>query len=166
MTIFKRDDKFIFYTDDLTYNDVQKWNENIIKCDIEYDYDFHIGIFFNFKQIGDTPASTTIISVNDLGTPLFAVIRLSKDFLNSRLNSNYIEALMLHELTHVLGFHEDIFIYEPNFNDMLMQEEINGVKHSYIKSPKVLEFARKYFNCSSLEKVEIETNSEGHYGSH
>ena len=74
-------------------------------------------------------------------------MKLNKDYLNSKLQSDYLEALMLHELTHALGFSEDIFTNGQYKDDIIMEETIDDKVHYYIKSPKVVEFAQKYFNC-------------------
>ena len=144
---------------------IESWDEEVFEFNKEV-YNFNIGIFFNFEETRNTPASTEIIMTNQLDIPLFVVIKLNKDYLNSKLQSDYLEALMLHELTHALGFSEDIFTNEKYNEDIIMTDTISGKAHYYIKSPKVVEFAKKYFNCDTLDRVEIETTEDGDPGSH
>ena len=131
---------------------------------------FNLAVFFDFEQTGNNPAKTEIFLTNNFGTPILTIIHFNKEYLKTRLTFDYLEALMLHELTHTLGFHENTFNIETIFDVYIYQKEIEGITHSYIKSPKVLEFARKYFKCDDLEGVEIETikDEEGDdiYGSH
>ena len=69
----------------------------------------------------------------------------------------YFSYVFLHELTHVLGFLEGIFPYFPQgIENILMKKEIRGKERTLVKSPKVVERARKYFNCDSLEGLELE----------
>ena len=145
--------------------EIEFWDNDIFKFN-EQVYNFDLAIFFNFKETRNTPASTEIILTNNFEIPLFAVMKLNKDYLNSKLQSDYLEALMLHELTHALGFSEDIFTNGQYKDDIIMEETIDDKVHYYIKSPKVVEFAQKYFNCPTLDRVEIESNEDGLPGSH
>ena len=156
----------------LSVNELEKYIQNF---DERFDIgtifsEFNLVVFFDFKHTGNNPAKTDLILTNMFGTPLFAIIHFNKEYLKTRLTFDYLEALMLHELTHTLGFHENTFNEELTFDGYLYQKEINSITHSYIKSPKVLEFAKKYFKCDGLEGVEIETikDEEGDdiYGSH
>ena len=86
-------------------------------------------------------------------------------YINTNLNFNkgntnqYLKNILLHEITHVLVFHPIFFNY---FN---MNTTENGI--SFIKSTKVLEKSREYFNCSSLTKIPLEDyGDEKSAGSH
>ena len=71
----------------------------------------------------------------------------------------YMKNILIHEITHILVFHP--FFFE---NLGLSKEEGSL---SYISSPKVLEQARKHFNCSLLKGVPLEDQGgEGSVGSH
>ena len=151
--MFKSEEKMVFPNEQAKndYN-VDEW-ENIFKFGAQ-KYDFSIAVFFNFKETRNTPASTEIMLTNDLDIPLFTVIKLNKDFLNDKLESYYLESLFLHELTHSLGFHSYLFCDAP-FNSIISTKEINGKNHYYITSKNVVDFAKDYFDCQSLEGVEI-----------
>ena len=71
------------------YN-IDVWDDIFI-LDEAQKYDFTIAVFFNFKETGNTPASTEIMYTNDLDIPLFTVIKINKDFLNDKLESYYLE---------------------------------------------------------------------------
>ena len=157
ISIFKSEHKMIFSKSNAqTFYDIDAW-EDIFELDEEQIYDFSIAVFFNFKETENTPASTEIMGVNDLNIPLFTIIKLNKDFLNDKLESNYLESLFLHELTHTRGFHSDIFYTDP-FNSIVTQKEVNGELKYYIKSENVLNYAKQYFNCTELDGVEIESD--------
>ncbi|CAD8109199.1 unnamed protein product [Paramecium sonneborni] len=55
---------------------------------------------------------------------------------------------IVHEFTHTLGFHRRIIDY---FNmTQIIQDKL------YLKSPGVIEYAKQYFNCSSLQYLPLE----------
>ena len=167
LSIFKGNEEFkiIFKNEYTSDYDIEDYDRTVFALN-EEPYNFNIGIFFNFKETRNTPASTEIITTNHIEIPLFAVIKLNKDYLDSKLQSDYLEALMLHELTHALGFTEDIFTNDNYIDNIIMSKEIDHKVHYYIKSPKVVEFAQNYFNCLTLDGVEIEKNEDGGPGSH
>lgn len=88
----------------------------------------------------------------------------------------YYTYLFMHEIFHVLGFNEDLFgdYYNPvtkskiPLNDILLTDSsVNGLSRKLIKSPKVLEAAKKHYNCSTLKGVELENQGgTGTAGSH
>lgn len=153
ISIFKSEEKMLFPKESAKndYN-IDVWDDIFI-LDEAQKYDFTIAVFFNFKEIGNTPASTEIMYTNDLDIPLYTVIKINKDFLNDKLESYYLESLFLHELTHSLGFHSDILCNDP-FNSIISIKEINGKNHYYISSTNVVDFAKEYFDCPTLEGVD------------
>jgi len=155
ISIFKSVHKMIFPKAFAKNYNLDAW-EDIFELNEEQTYDFSIAVFFNFEETENTPASTAIISPNDLGIPIFTVINLNKDFLNDKLESDYLEALFLHELTHTLGFHSDLFDKEP-FDAIVTQKEVDGKIKYYINSKNVVDFAKEYFDCPSIDGVEIES---------
>ena len=76
-----------------------------------------------------------------------------------------MESLFLHKLAHSLGFHSDILCNDP-FNSIISIKEINGKNHNYISSRNVVDFAKEYFDCPTLEGVEIEEGIDDCPGSH
>ena len=67
--------------------------------------------------------------------------------------------VLFHEITHILIFH-------PFFFENLELTKTEG-STTYITSPKVLEQARKHFNCSSLKGIPLENQGEkGSIGVH
>ena len=91
--------------------------------------------------------------------------------INSNINFNaanidkYLENTLIHEMTHLLGFSS--YFFEDYFDFIKKKKDKYGIKRVYIKSPKVVEMARKYYNCPSLDGVELENyGDEGTAGSH
>ena len=73
----------------------------------------------------------------------------------------YIESLLLHEFTHILGFLYDSFQYFPGgLNATIENITLRGRKRYIIKTPTVLDKARKYYGCPSLSGLELEDQDE------
>ena len=65
----------------------------------------------------------------------------------------------------VLGFLGDFF--DQDFGMLKTGKDQFGIKRQYINSPKVLEVAKKYFNCETIDGVELENyGGEGSAGFH
>ena len=85
---------------------------------------------------------------------------------------NYLKTMILHQITHILGFYNESF---PNFIisngniskviTTISKDKRSNVRRTYISTPKVLEYAKKYYNCSEniigidLEDQDNRTNS-------
>lgn len=87
----------------------------------------------------------------------------------------YYIMLVVHEINHILSFNDTLFDYfiNPSTNkplgraNIIKKVTINGIERSLITTPKVLEMAKKHFNCQSLQGVELENQGgEGSAGSH
>jgi hypothetical protein len=98
--------------------------------------------------------------------PIFGVIYINNKINFTKINSQkYLESTLIHEMTHILGFLDSFF--EKYYHNIISKRDKYGIKRQYINSPKVVEVARKYFNCSELDGVELENyGDEGTAGSH
>ena len=101
-----------------------------------------------------------ILDEKNKNRPIVGVI-----YINQNLNINkgnfdiYLKSIFLHELTHILGFHYDLFQYFPGGLDKTIKTENEvrrNIQKKFITTPKVLEFAKKYFNCDEITGVELE----------
>ena len=75
----------------------------------------------------------------------------------------YLKSIFLHELTHILGFHYDLFKYFPGGIEKTIKtdkEKRTKIEKKFITTPKVVEFAKKYFNCPEIEGVELENQPD------
>ena len=91
--------------------------------------------------------------------PIVGLLTVSRDesFFSYTNIKEYFSVVFLHELTHALGFLETMFPFFPQgIDNILMKKVIRGVERTLIKTPKVVERAKKYFNCDSLEGLELE----------
>ena len=86
--------------------------------------------------------------------PVFGIVKINR-YINFTMPNieKYIESTLIHEFTHILGF---LGLFFNLFNMTTTKEDKYGIKRTYINSPKVVEAARKYFNCCELDGVELE----------
>ena len=77
---------------------------------------------------------------------------------NALLTQVEAETILLHEITHILGFHYEHYQYFPGGINKVINKTIdkNGKNIYYIITPKVVELAKKYFNCDALFGLQLE----------
>ena len=91
---------------------------------------------------------------------------INRDVNYTKIKSKeYFESIIIHEFTHILGFSN--YYFNKYFNNIFSKEDKYGILRHYINSAKVVNIARKYFNCSEIEGVELEEyGDKGTAGSH
>jgi len=100
--------------------------------------------------------------------PILGVILLGTNYNFTRRNSQrFMGMLLLHEISHILGFNNNLFDYFIGVSNPTFTAIINGVTRTLLRTPKVLYYARKHFGCPSLSGVELENQGgSGSAGSH
>ena len=97
---------------------------------------------------------------------IVGVITINKLYDYSKINSKeFLQSLIMHEITHILGFSRNYF--NEIYHNVFTAIDKYNITRTYINSTKVVEVARKYFNCPDLEGVELENyGGSGMAGSH
>ncbi|EGR33972.1 leishmanolysin family protein, putative, partial [Ichthyophthirius multifiliis] len=98
----------------------------------------------------------------------------SLKFTNWDNHSEFKDLLqtVIHEITHILGFtYSDIPKWitsnKNHHNEPTIQQKLRGIDTIFLKTPHVLTFARKYFNCPTLVGMPLENiGGEGSKNSH
>ena len=165
------------YTEDLIYMGISYWDDSkfgdraALKGITTYSLNIDLVIFGRFagiEELGEytLASASTIFSDIESGQPVVGLININKDLDYSKVHSQeYFESIVLHEITHVLGF--DIYFFTYLFNNILIQKDKYGIEHYYVNSPKVINVAKKYFNCNDVIGVELENyGGNGTAGSH
>ena len=91
--------------------------------------------------------------------PIVGIIIINNKSQNINMGRiiEYYSQVFLHELTHALGFAYQIFsLFPGGLEKTAVQKTIRGVKRNLIITPKVVETAKRYFNCSDIIGVELE----------
>ena len=104
--------------------------------------------------------------------PIVGIIYLTSQTIESTSKKNiiyYIETLFLHQFTHILGFLYQSFNYFPggisNVIVSISSDQRSNMPRNYIITPKVVEFAKKYYGCDNIIGVELE-DQDGRTNSH
>ena len=124
--------------------------------------DYDIIIFPSFQNLPEgVEASATYCAFDETsGRPLAGVIHFNKAFPLTKHNAkDYQIMLHFHELTHVLVFNSELI--NKNFNGKsnayrIITGTVNGQSRNLLATPKVVAAARKHFNCSTLQGIELE----------
>ena len=113
----------------------------------EYTQDFSID---NYRR--DSQTNRVIISI--LNIP-------SLSLNQSSLTQYEAETILLHQMTHILGFQYEQYNYFPGgiTNVITSKVDSTGKTRFYIKTPTVVEFAKNYYNCDNLIGVELDNQN-------
>ena len=131
-------------------------------CDYNIDL-FILSRFYDSDELIEYKDTNLLISKilyvgSQTGQPVSGHILLNQKAILSNINKKnleeYFKYLLLHHFIHLLGFQN--YVINNFFSSYLYQETKRGVKRTYIKSSKVVNVAKKYFNCSEIKGVELE----------
>ena len=91
--------------------------------------------------------------------PIGAILSINKYIPSISNSQSYFESVIIHQLTHILGFMYDLFDkFTIGFSNVIktdIETRTNKIK-KFIISPKVVAYAKKYFNCENMTGVELE----------
>ena len=140
---------------------IEKFNENFFKKKDEESQNLvQIGYdLFIFPKFGElnSMGSWGIYYKDTNKRPIVTKMTLSTKFnFDKNGSEKYLDVFFLHYFTHLLGF-SGTYIKE-NFpdNPYLIKKDKFGVERHYITSKKVIETAKKYYNCNNIEAVELD----------
>ena len=141
---------------------IYKWNPIFNNSD---DIPADLIILTKFEEIGEFPqgvlaSAMPLVLYKETNRPIVGLLTVSRSpsFYSYTHVKEYFSFVFLHELTHVLGFLQAMFPFISYFirEDILTYKVIRGLNRTLIKTPKVVERAKKYFNCNTLEGLELE----------
>ncbi|EAR98426.1 leishmanolysin family protein (macronuclear) [Tetrahymena thermophila SB210] len=95
----------------------------------------------------------------------------TQNFANSHVFQGLV-GTVIHEITHVLGFSDSDFANWVDANkkpyvNPTVEQTVRGMKTKFLKTPNVLEFAKKYYGCNTIPGMALENQGdEGSAGSH
>ena len=100
--------------------------------------------------------------------PILGCVCLGSHYDFTKTNyQRYLGMLLLHEISHILAFNDQLFKYFKDVTNPVNTLKIGDITKTYLSTPKVLEYARGHFGCPSLNGVELENQGgEGSAGSH
>ena len=128
----------------------------------------HLAIFGSFADLPESTLAQANAKVHQPsnGQPLVGLVKINKNIDYSKKNSDiYFQTILVHEFTHILGFSKHFF--ETYYHNFVSETDQNGIERFYLNSARLLEVAKKYFSCDTIQKVELENQGgEGTAGSH
>ena len=130
-----------------------------------YDNDLVIIPYFSDTlQSSVLAAATACVAISETMEPKMGVIMINPNLDFSYTNSErFLTMLFLHEISHVLIFHQ-AFFFSLN---MISEQQKNGETIYYIKTPNVLKKAKLHYNCNSITGIPLENyGGAGSAGSH
>ena len=153
--------RWIVRAENLQKLGIEKFNENFFKKEGEptknlYDIGYDLYIFPKFGEL-NSMGSWGIYYKDTNKRPMVTKMTLSTKFnFDKNGSEKYLNVFFLHYFTHLLGF-SGTYI-KDNFpdNPYLIKKDKFNVERHYITSKKVIETAKKYFNCNNIEGVELD----------
>ena len=126
------------------------------------------GMFSDLPNSTLATASAKATQKNETrnGQPYVGLVKINKNVNYILRNSEaYFQTILVHEFTHILGFSKSFFT--DYYKNIYSKPDKHGIMRSYLNSTKLLEVAREYFDCPTLEGVELENQGgTGTEGSH
>ena len=129
------------------YYNIYDWDP-IFNDTSDIPADFIILAKFEDLPTGVLAAAMPVLLYKYTNRPIAGLLSVSTNpnFYSNTNSKEYFSIVFLHELTHALGFLESMYPYFPQgINNILMKKTIRGKLRTLIKTPKVVERARKYF---------------------
>ena len=146
-----------------TYCKIPKFGDDYENWGLYHDL---VVIPYFSDTIGSTvqAAATACVAISETMQPKMGVIIINPNLDLSHTNTErFLEMLFLHEMSHVLIFHQAFF---TSLN--MMSEELKNDEYIYyINTPTVLEKAKLHFGCNSIKGIPLENyGGMGSAGSH
>ena len=127
------------------------------------DLDIDLYIFARFTTKGELN-STSLASAAPkyidptTGQPIVGVVNINREFDLTNTNvQHFLETVIIHEFTHILGFSGTLF-YKKHLLFTLIDSD--NILRIYFNGTKVVNVAKKYYNCQSIKGVELENNGD------
>ena len=149
---------------------IYKWDERLNNTEkISLDYDYVLIVRFQVENdnfpYGVLAGAMPILLEENTNRPIVGLMIITNysTYFEKENAENYFSNIFIHELTHGFGFLRGAFEYFPGGiqNTLYNDTDSNGIERFYIKTEKVLSFAKKYFACEEIKGVEVENQGTG-----
>ena len=142
--------------------DINKFSSDINKA--LYNYDVIIFPMINENVDEGVLAQAWTCLAFENSRPAVGVVEINPDFsLTKNDTTYYMKYILLHEISHILGF-SSLYFEELG---MIYTETKKRERKSYLRSPKLIERAKLHFNCKNIKGIQLENQGgSGSAGSH
>ena len=127
-----------------------------------FDSSFHLNDSYNYfifgkfiENVGNNiinEDTSSLILDGYSRVPCLGIIFFNKNIDESKLSLDYLEPLMLHHFIRLLGFNYQV-VQKIDGKYTLNENEYSNV----------IEYAKKYFDCSNIQKIVLTEENEGYY---
>ena len=176
LIVKKKQYNYAFKDNQILALNITKWDKRKVGTEA-YNQNKGLNSFgidlYLFVRFGDNNemgeevlASARAAYTGEDSIPIMGVVNINRDVDYSKTNSlRYLEGILVHEMTHVLGFSN---YYFTNIKKMYYtQIDSNGIQKYYINSANVVNIAKNYFNCDTIKGIPLEDyGGQGTVGSH
>ena len=159
------------YDIQISYAKQKDWK--VCKSSDDYDKDLEAGVSYDlvifpiYSQNDET--SCEILDIDGFTKrPIISVLNIPYNLIKKTGTHSifYIESLLLHEFTHILGFLNSTFEYFPNGYNSTVQKISHRERERYfIVTKKVSDLAKEYFGCNSVPGLELEDQDSNDFPS-
>ena len=161
-SIFLSEDLFSESDDYIVRSEVKNIIENFIFADL-----ILVPKVYDIGESVNAAAFAMAISTSNYRPIVGGVLlRSSYDFTQTNAQ-NFLIMLLLHEVTHVLGFSNNLFKHFQTNDTLTKTKTINGIQRNLFTGSNVIKYAKKHFGCDNIEGIELENQGgSGSAGSH
>ena len=150
----------------ILFEKVDIWDEALNDSNyIHANYDYVLfAKLSDFEDSNINMLTEPFSLANDTHRPIIGIIKINKLLLieNKDNLEEFLKNIFFHELFHAFGFLRSAFKYFPGGENASIFTEIGtgGIERTYVKTEKVLNFAKKYFGCDNIKGVELENQGK------
>ena len=156
-------------------NDLVSWGFENYPTELLNGIDTDLIVLIKIVDDGEYLTKSELKYIDEVTKrPIVAILYIDSNYvtpINLRQSNylRYIEINLLHQFTHILGFLYNTFNYFPGGLSSVIKsvdsDERSGVPRNYIITNKVMDYAKKYYNCNDILGVELE-DQDGRTNSH
>ena len=142
---------------------VSSWNEDIFKVNQRVEVDENnLFILFKFDNLNNVDMFSKIVLTYTNDMPLVGLVTINKNIDRSKLNEKYLTRLFLQQFIKILGFqipsqYDGGEFQGPITADLVDDNalEYSGADNALVNTEKVINYAKEYFSCNSIEEIEL-----------
>ena len=134
------------------------------------DQSLIIGVLYDLViipsiSVYDKTITSEILGLDqDTNRPIIAQVNISVNLITDGDENKkfYIQSLLLHEFTHILGFLVNMFQYFPGGTQNVIKSEVSrGINRTYVITQKVKNLVMDYYDCTNIIGLELENQEDG-----
>ena len=156
---------------------ISSWDENIFIDGVPLSVeDYNLYIIFKFADLINVDMYSKITYTYSNFMPIIGLVTINNNIDNDKIDLKYLTPLFLQQFIKILGFQfafENIdFVGSINaeIEALTRYDEVNNkyialnleelkVDKVWIEKENVIKYARKYFNCDEINKIELELDN-------